>query len=79
MIATKGQLVRLTAAARRKPAPYGRANDTRAAKVLCIVYPDQPEGQRGVQLDRPLGESNWQIESDLEEAGEKSSLPSTAK
>lgn len=42
--------------------------DNDAARVLSLVYTEQPEGERGVQLDRSLGESRWWAESDLEAA-----------
>ncbi len=53
MIASKGQLVRLI-------------GGTDTAKVSSIIYSDQPEGDRGVRLDKPLDGSVWAMESDLE-------------
>ncbi len=41
---------------------------TGRAKVISLVYLDQPEGSRGVQLDRELGGSKWWLESQLEAA-----------
>lgn len=55
MIAIKGQLVKLLT-----------GNDS--AKVLSIVYQDQPEGGRGVQLDREIGGSRWWLENQLIQA-----------
>lgn len=69
MIATKGQLVRLTDARRLSLPLYaflGESSHEGVAKVLSLVYLNQPEGQRGVQLDRNLGSSPWWLESDLE-------------
>ncbi len=69
MIATRGQLVRLTPTARAMVAHLTRPGyDNDAARVLSLVYTEQPEGERGVQLDRSLGESRWWAESDLEPA-----------
>ncbi len=61
MIASKGQTVRLVTEPRVSAT-------LPVAKVLSIVYAEQPEGSRGVQLDRELGGSKWWLESQLEAA-----------
>ncbi len=57
MICSKGDLVYLPLDSLR-----------RTAKVVEIVYTDQPPGKRGVKLDRELGGSRWWIESQLKAA-----------
>ena len=64
MIATKGHLVRLTNAAMDST----KLDYTGRAMVVSLVYLDQPEGERGVQLDHDLGGSRWWNEGDLEAA-----------
>ena len=63
MICYKGQLVQLGIEAVIL-APEGKTYGP--AKVISLVYLDQPEGQRGVQLDREIGGSRWWLESDVE-------------
>ncbi len=69
MIATKTQLVRLIPGTITSSTAIrdGRENN-RTARVSCLVYLDQPPGERGVQVDRDLGGSRWWNESDLEAA-----------
>ncbi len=62
MICSKGQLVRLTRAAALRHSMHN--DDT--SMVIAIVYPGQPEGERGVQLDKALDGFNWWLEKDLE-------------
>lgn len=47
---------------------WGTRRVSEVATVLSLTYLDQPEGERGVQLDRELGGSKWWLESALEEA-----------
>ncbi len=70
VIATKGQLVRLVSrvGTRSMTAIRDGRDDYHTARVVSLVYLDQPEGQRGVQLDRDLGGSRWWNEADLTEA-----------
>lgn len=68
MICSKGQLVRLTRDACSVHVDVRKAPHDGTARVVSLVYLDQPEGTRGVQLDRPLGGSGWWLESYLEEA-----------
>ncbi len=70
MIATKGQLVRLVSrvGTRSMTAIRDGREDNLTARVSSLVYLDQPEGQRGVQVDRDLGGSRWWNESQLEAA-----------
>ena len=75
MICSKGQLVRLTAAALHRVQHTAVKRDsahehTHVAVVLSFVYLDQPEGERGVQLDRDLSGSKWWPEDCLEAAPE---------
>ncbi len=59
MICHKGQLVYLPIDSLRKP-----------ARVMEIVYMDQPPGERGVRLDRELHGSRWWMEDRLKAAQE---------
>lgn len=67
MIAHKGQSVRLTAETNAIILGHLRV-DTGIAIVKSLAYLDQPEGERGVQLDRELGGSCWWLEGNLEAA-----------
>ncbi len=64
MIATKGQLVTLTNAAMDATG----LDYAGRAKIVSLVYLDQPEGERGVQLDRELAGSRWWMEQSLQAA-----------
>ncbi len=64
MIASRNQLVTLTNAA----LDATRLDYIGRAKVISLVYLDQPEGERGVQLDRELGGSRWWMEQSLQPA-----------
>jgi len=68
MVANKGDIVRLVTrvGTRSMTAIRDGREDNHTAKVMNLVYLDQPEGQRGVRLDRDLGGSNWWCESDIE-------------
>ncbi len=70
MIASKGQLVRLVTrkGTRSMTAIHDGREDNHTARVRCLVYLDQPEGERGVGLERDLGGSSWWNEQDLEPA-----------
>ncbi len=68
MICSKGQLVCLVSrkGTRSISAIHDGREDNHTARVRCLVYLDQPEGQRGVGLERDLGGSCWWNENDLE-------------
>ncbi len=67
MICSKGQLVTLTERSRLIMAELnGDADGT--AIIDCIIYPEQPEGQRGVRLKTPICGSHWWTEPELEAA-----------
>ncbi len=68
MIATKGQLVKLVSrkGTRSMTAIRDGREDNHTARVLSLVYLDQPEGERGVHLERDLGGCRWWCETDLE-------------
>lgn len=68
MIASKNQLVRLISrmGTRSMTSIRDGREDNHTARVSCLVYLDQPEGERGVQVNRDLGGSRWWNESDLE-------------
>lgn len=65
MITHKTQLIRLTA---ETNAILGSRADRGTAKVLSLTYLHQPEGERGVQIDRELGGSCWWCEWHIEAA-----------
>ena len=70
MIVSKNQLVQLNPSIR---AFLSRNNPEiqhtpKIAKVVELTYLDEPEGFRGVRLDKELGGSYWWLESDLEKA-----------
>lgn len=62
MTCSKGQIVTLTDTAMAGLDCVGRA------RVIEIVYTEQPLGQRGVRLDQPLNGETWWLESSLEAA-----------
>ncbi len=64
MISHKGQLVTFTNAT----LDASGLDHVGRAKVVSLVYLDQPEGERGVQLDRDLAGSRWWGEWQLEAA-----------
>ncbi len=66
MTCSKGQSVQLCIERFLLSPPKSCPYET--AKVLSIVYPHLPEGQRGVQLDREIGGSRWWLEGELEPA-----------
>lgn len=67
MIAKKGDKVKLVSrvGTRSMAAIHDGPDDFHTATVITLVYLDQPEGQRGVRLDRDLGGTNWWNEEDL--------------